>query len=462
MGKPTVVILAAGLGTRMRSALPKGLHPLCGRPLLLWPVMAALESGSEQVIVVDSPTGTLAEMLSEGVTSVVQPEPDGTGGALRAALPVIEDASAPVVVLSGDVPLVTAELIVELVAVHEGSGVAATVATVELENPTGYGRVVRTADGTVERIVETKQPGDATAQQLAIREVNAGIYVFSGGEGLAEAVAQVGSDNAQNEYYLPDVLPLLRDRGGAIAAYPLSDPTVALGVNDRSDLAVIRAHAQRRIHERQMAAGVTITDPAQTVIDVEVGIGPDTVIEPGVALRGATTVGARCVIGPHTTVIDSRLGDEVTAPHSYLDSAVAASGARIGPFAYLRPGADLAERAKAGTFVEIKNSKVGPGAKVPHLSYIGDADIGEGTNLGAGTITANYDGRNKHRTVIGARVRGGVDTSFVAPVTVGDDAYTAAGSVVTEDVPPGALAVARERQQNIEDYAERKVEKKSS
>jgi bifunctional UDP-N-acetylglucosamine pyrophosphorylase/glucosamine-1-phosphate N-acetyltransferase len=273
---------------------------------------------------------------------------------------------------------------------------------------------------------------------------------------LLDALRRAGTDNAQAEVYLPAAVALLRGDGAHVAAFAIDDPTVMLGVNDRVELARVRAIAQRRIHEAHMRAGVTIVDPASTTIDVDVRIGADTVIEPSTFLRGVTTVGERCTVGPLTTAIDVTLGDEVSVVHSYLNSCEVRAGATVGPFAYLRPGALLRERSKAGTFVEIKNSDIGEGTKVPHLSYVGDADVGPGTNLGAATITANYDGRNKHRTTIGANVRTSVDTTLVAPVTVGDEAYTGAGSVVTDDVPPGALAIARARQTNIDDYADRK------
>ena len=451
---PTVVILAAGEGTRMRSALPKVLHPLCGRPLILWPVLAAQAAGAGKVVVVDGPKRALADVLPAGVETVVQAEPLGTGDAVRAAAEHI-DPGEPVVILMGDVPLITQEAIAALVAAHDEAAAAATMATMVLEDPTGYGRVVRGGDGTVERVVETKADGDATPEQLAIDEVNTGILAFDGAA-LLRALERIEPANAQGEYYLPDTLPVLREEGATVAAHVIDDPALTLGVNDRNGLAVVRAHAQARIHARHAAAGVTIVDPASTLIDVDVVIGQDTTIEPSCFLRGATTIGARCTVGPLTSVIDSELGDEVSVPHSYLLQARVAAKGTIGPFAYLRPDADLAEGAKAGAFVEIKNSTIGRGTKVPHLSYIGDADVGEGTNIGAGNITANYDGRDKHRTTIGAGVRTSVDTAFVAPVTVGDGAYTGAGSVITEDVPPGALGIARERQRNVEGYAERR------
>ena len=500
MTAPTVVVLAAGQGTRMRSAVPKVLHELCGRPMGLWPVVAALEAGAGKVVVVDSPARPLAEVLlaergmlvesgmraervspesvggecltaSAGVELVVQPVSNGTGGAVVAAAGAI-DSVAPVVVLSGDVPLVSAAAIAELVAAHDASGAVATMATTVLDDPSGYGRVVRDERGSVVRVVETKKEGDATAAELAIREVNTGIYAFAG-EALLAALPRLSADNAQGELYLPQVLDLLRADGAAVMAHAVDDPHLVLGVNDRVALAEVRALAQRAILERHMRAGVTVVDPLATWVDVDVQIGMDVRIEPGTALRGATEVGAgaivgphttaadaqigeRATVGPHTTVIDSHIGERAAVRVSWLERAVVGAGASVGPFAYLRPDAVLGEGSKVGTFVEVKNSEIGPGAKVPHLSYIGDADVGERANLGAGTITANYDGHAKHRTAIGKRVRGGVDTAFVAPVTVGDDAYTAAGSVITEDVPPGALGVARARQVNREGYAQRR------
>ncbi|HWY18741.1 MAG TPA: bifunctional UDP-N-acetylglucosamine diphosphorylase/glucosamine-1-phosphate N-acetyltransferase GlmU [Solirubrobacteraceae bacterium] len=441
---PTVLILAAGRGTRMRSRTPKVLHELCGLPMVLWPVRAALAAGAGQVVVVDSPERVLEGVLPEGVRLAVQPHSNGTGGAVVAGMAELDlrdgDGEVPVVVLSGDVPLVSAETIAELVRAHLMSGAGATMASTILEDPSGYGRVVRDANGAVEGVVETKADGDATPEQLRIREVNTGVYVFSGGP-LREALLRLSPDNAQGELYLPQALDLIRADGATVAAHAVADERLVLGVNDRAALAQVRALAQEAIHARHMAAGVTIVDPRATVIDVDVQIGPDTTIEPFTTIRGATRIGEGCVVR-----------------HSYLIDSVLEDGASVGPFAYLRPGSVLRAGAKAGTFVEIKNSDIGAGAKVPHLSYIGDADVGEGSNLGASTITANYDGRAKHRTTIGRGVRSSVHVSFVAPVTVGDDAYTGAGSVIDEDVPPGALGIARARQTNKEGYAARRRE----
>jgi bifunctional UDP-N-acetylglucosamine pyrophosphorylase/glucosamine-1-phosphate N-acetyltransferase len=307
----------------------------------------------------------------------------------------------------------------------------------------------------VERVVETKRPGDATALELEIREVNTGIFAFEGGPLLA-ALEHVRSDNAQGELYLPDVIPVLRRSERTVVAFELDDPGETCGVNDRRGLAEVRALAQRRIIDRHLLSGVTVVDPQLTVVDADVTIAADVVIAPFTSLHGRTSVGSGSTVGPHSTLIDALVGEEATILHSYVKEAQIGNRVSVGPFAYLRPGTVLREGAKAGTFVEIKNSDVGAGTKVPHLSYIGDADIGERTNLGAATITANYDGYRKHRTTIGSGVRTGVDTTLVAPVTVGDDAYTGAGSVVSDDVPPGALGIARAQQRNVEGYAERR------
>lgn len=439
----------------MRSRRPKVLHEICGRAMILWPIVAATQAGADRVVVVDGPDRALAGYLPADVAVAVQEHARGTADAVRAAAEHVR-ADAPVLVLSGDVPLIEPALLLGLLEAHLAAGAAATITTLTLEDPGLYGRVVRGADGAIERIVETKVAGDASSSELAIREVNAGLYAFQGAA-LLDALQVIGADNAQGEYYLPDAIAVLHGAGAKVTAYETAHADALRGVNDRVELAAVRAIAQRRILEGHMRAGVTVVDPASTSVDVDVEIGMDTVIEPGCSMRGATRIGESCVIGPLTTVIDAVLGDEVTVAHSYLRACTVGDRASVGPFAYLRPDAILEERSKVGTFVEIKGSRIGPGAKVPHLSYIGDAEIGEGTNMGACTVTANYDGRHKHRTRIGAHVKGGVDTTFVAPVTVGDGAWTAAGSVVTEDVPEGALAIGRARQRNIDGYAERRA-----
>jgi bifunctional UDP-N-acetylglucosamine pyrophosphorylase/glucosamine-1-phosphate N-acetyltransferase len=449
--------MAAGEGTRMRSSTPKMLHRVCGREMVAWPIAAAREAGAGKVAAIVSPGQDIASGLPDEVQIVTQPRPDGTGGAVRAALPLIEEAET-VLVLSGDHPLITAENIAGLLDAHEEAGAAATLLTIELDDPGSYGRVVRDASGEVERIVETKAAGDADAAELEIREINAGTYAFRAGP-LAEALAGLSNDNAQGEYYLPDVVPALREAGHAVAAHLSEDLAVTMGVNNRADLAAVEAVARRRVLEARMLAGVTVVDPGSTWIDADVAIEPDARIEPATSLRGSTKVGAGSTVGPLTTLIDCELGANVTVPHSYLVECVVADDANVGPFAYLRPGARLERGAKAGAFVEVKNSRIGEGAKVPHLAYVGDADVGAGSNLGAGTITANYDGFRKNRTVIGENARLGVDTMLIAPVEVGDDAYTGAGAVIKGDVPDGALAVSENEQRNIEGYAARKAAK---
>ena len=450
MTAPVVVILAAGQGTRMRSKTPKLLHQLCGRPLIGWPVAAAREAGAGKIVVVDAPGESLRAHLDSDVVVVVQEQANGTAGAASAAAAHL-DTDAPVVVIAGDVPLLSAQTIIALAETHTKTGAAATVLTAVFEDPTGYGRVVRAADGSVEKIVETKKPGDATAEELQIKEINAAVYAFDG-RALREALGRVGNDNAQGEYYLPDVLPLLRERGHTLAAYRLTDPAETLGVNDRLQLSIVRTIAQRRINEAHMRGGATIVSPETTVIDATVTIGQDVTIEPGTALHGKTELADNTTIGPHSTLTDVTVGENSKVIHSYVVGATIEAGVSVGPFAYLRPGTVLKDGSKAGAFVELKNTEVGERSKVPHLSYIGDTTIGEYTNLGASTITANYDGFKKHRTKIGSHVHTGVDTTFVAPVEIGDNSWTGAGSVISKDVPADALAIARARQANLEGY----------
>lgn len=449
--------MAAGEGTRMRSSTPKMLHPVCGRAMVAWPILAAREAGAGRVAAIVSPGKDLSAGLPADVETVEQPQPDGTGGAIRAALALIE-ASETVLVLSGDVPLISTETIGGLLEAHAATDAAATMLTIELEDPGSYGRVVRGPGGAVERVVEAKAAGDAGAGQLAIREVNAGTYVFDAAP-LAAALAMLSNDNAQGEYYLPEVFPALREAGHTVAAQIAEDIAVTMGVNNRVDLAAVEAEARGRLLERHMLAGVTIVDPGTTWIDAGVEIEADARIEPGTSLHGESSVGAGAVVGPMTTLVDSAVGAESSVVHSYLLECEVSDGCSVGPFAYLRPGAILDRGAKAGTFVEIKNSHIGKGAKVPHLSYVGDADVGGGSNLGAGTITANYDGFRKSRTVIGVDVHIGVDTMLIAPVEVGDSAYTGAGAVIKDDVPEGALAVSENAQRNIDGYAAAKAAK---
>jgi bifunctional UDP-N-acetylglucosamine pyrophosphorylase/glucosamine-1-phosphate N-acetyltransferase len=447
----TVLIMAAGRGTRMRSSLPKVLHPVCGRPMVQWVIDAAREAGADRVVCVTRPDDGVAEGLPDDVQVAEQSEGEGTGAAVLAARDQLE-RDAPVVVLSGDHPLVSRELIENLLGAHRNERAAATVLTTDQLDPTGYGRIVRSPDGSVEQIVETKTLDGLSPSVLSIREINIGTYAFDAEE-LVGALEDVELQNG--ERYLTGTIPVLRSRGRRIATHVTDDTLSALGVNTLVDLMEAERLAQRQLIDVHALAGVTFTAPWSVSLDAGVELGPDTVIGQGVTIRGATRVGEGCEIGPHTTIIDSELGDGVTVPHSYLHGCEVHDGASIGPFAYLRPGAVVREEAKVGTFVEVKNSDVGRGAKVPHLTYLGDADVGEESNIAAGNITANYDGRRKHRTKIGKRVKTGVNTSFVAPVDVGDRAYTGAGSVITDDVPEGALGISRPEQKNVEGYTDR-------
>jgi bifunctional UDP-N-acetylglucosamine pyrophosphorylase / glucosamine-1-phosphate N-acetyltransferase len=433
------VILAGGRGTRMKSATPKLLHRACGRPVLEWGLTAVAElRPARTIVVVGTGSDDLRAILPEGVEAVTQEQPLGTGDAARTARSALEGFTGDVVVMNGDHPLTDPDSLRGLAATRVESGAAAAVLTFTRTATIGadFGRVVRGPGGGVERIVEVR---DASADERALTEVNAGIYVFRT-DLLWPALERLSSANDQGELYVTDAVGLLVGDGHTVAGHMHDDPTVALGINTRADLAAASAILRDRINLVHMLAGVTIVDPASTWIEPTVALASDAVIEPFTVLRGATQVGAGASIGPHAVVVDATVGP----------------GATVGPFCYLRPGAELAGDAKAGTFVEIKNSQLAAGAKVPHLSYIGDASIGEGTNIGAGAITANYDGRAKHRTTIGKDVHTSSDNVFVAPVTIGDGAWTAAGSVITDDVPPDALAVARAHQKNIEGYGRRK------
>jgi bifunctional UDP-N-acetylglucosamine pyrophosphorylase / glucosamine-1-phosphate N-acetyltransferase len=451
--------MAAGEGTRMRSSLPKMLHPVCGRAMIGWPVEAARAAGAGRIGVIVSPNRDLSDAMPDATETIVQPEPDGTGGALRAALDFIGQ-SETVVVLPGDHPLISTEVIARLLEAHERDGAAATVLTTLMDKPGSYGRIVRDPEGDVVRIAEAKTgAGDATSEELAIKEVNSSIYAFDA-PALAGALTNLTNDNAQGEYYLGDVLPLIRAAGGRVAGHIEDDPHVSLGVNDRADLALVESAARQLIARRHMLGGVTIVDPASTWIDAEVEIEADARISPGTSLRGRTRIGPDTVIGPHSTLVGATVGAGSKIAHSVLNDCVVGAGCTVGPYSHVRPGTNLGEGVKVGAFAEVKNSNVGAGTKIPHLAYVGDADIGSDANFGAGSITANYDGFTKSRTKIGEGARIGVNNSLVAPVEVGDGAYTGAGAVIREDVPDGALGVSKGDQRNIEGYAERKSAKR--
>jgi len=449
----TVVVLAAGMGKRMKSELPKVLHPLLGRTIVghvLATVREALDD-AQIVVVVGRGAERVTEHVAEvapGAGTALQDEQRGTGHAVRIALETVPDITGTVVVLNGDIPMLGAATLRELVATHEAAGAAATLLTAEVADPTGLGRVLRGPDGSVDRIVEHR---DATPDELAVREINAGAYAFDE-VALRDALAKISTDNDQGEEYLTDVAGLLVAAGQPVHAHRTDDPDETLGCNDRAELAALRARLRDRINTAWMRAGVGIVDPATTWIDVTATIEPDALIEPNTHVRGATAIGSGAVVGPDTSLIDVYVGAGAQVVRAHAVGARIGAKAQVGPYAYLRPGTVLGTGAKVGTFVETKNAELGDGAKVPHLSYIGDATIGEHTNIGAASVTVNYDGVRKHRTAIGSHARTGADNMFVAPVEVGDGAYTAAGSVITNDVPPGALAVSRGQQRNVDGW----------
>jgi bifunctional UDP-N-acetylglucosamine pyrophosphorylase/glucosamine-1-phosphate N-acetyltransferase len=433
---PAAVVLAGGLGTRMRSKTAKHFHPLLGRRMVDWVVEAARSVAADPVVIVTSPDG--ADRF-DGIEVAVQAEPLGTGDALASARSALNGIGGDLLVLSGDTPTLSPELLQALLETHRREDAAATVLSFRPADPREYGRVIRDDSGSVQAIVEA---ADASPEQLAVDEVNSSIYVFDAGR-MWPALEQLDPSNRQGELYLTDAVRHLVENGERVAAYVAPDPIEAEGVNTRAELAEAAAALRDRINEAHMVAGVTIVDPKSTWIDADVEIEVDATIHPFTVLSGTTKVGAGATVGPHAVAVDAAIGPEAT----------------VGPFCYLRPGTVLEARAKAGTFVEIKNSHIGEGAKVPHLSYLGDTDVGEETNIGAGGITANLPHGHdvsKQRTTIGRNVHTGVQNVFVAPITIGDNAWIAAGSVVTKNVPPGALAIARSRQVNKEGYDDRK------
>ncbi len=452
-----VIVLAAGEGTRMRSrALPKVLHGFAGRSLLAHVLAAAAPLGATHTVVVvghrrEQVTAHLAEIAPEA-RAVVQAEQHGTGHAVRLALGAVpESGSGPVVVLPGDTPLLTEETLARLLAAHAESGAAATMLTSVLADPTGYGRVLRTAGGDVARIVEH---ADATDDERAVGEIASGAYVFDHAL-LRDAIGRLSTDNEQGEEYLPDVIGLLVADGRRVAA-TAADADETAGVNDRVQLAAAHRAYNARLLADHMRAGVTVVDPATTWVDAEVALEPDVTLLPAVDLHGRTRIAEGAVIGPQVSLTDTVVGSGTTIERTVGKQAVVGAHVTVGPFAYLRPGTQLADGVHIGSYVELKNSEVGAGSKVPHLTYVGDATIGEQANIGASTVFVNYDGVDKHRSVVGDHARIGSDTMLVAPVSVGDGAYTAAGSTITQDVPPGDLAVARGKQRNVTGWVARR------
>ncbi len=454
--RTAVIVLAAGAGTRMRSSIPKVLHSVGGRTLVGHVLAAtAMLEPAVQVVVVGSGRELVRQhlaVIAPAATTVVQEQQNGTGHAVRIALDAMPDFAGTVVVTAGDTPLMTGEALVSLVDAHELQVAAATVLSAVVPDATGYGRILRAADGRLAAIVEHK---DATAEQRLVREVNSGTYAFDA-TALRTALPRLTTANVQGEEYLTDVLAILRADGREVAAVTVMDADDTRGVNDREQLAAAGSLLRHRVLARWMASGVTIVDPATTWVDADVVLEPDVVLLPGTRLHGLTRIAAGAVVGPDTTLTDTVVGSGATVRSSTCDDAEIGAEAVVGPYTYLRAGSRLGTRSKAGSFVEMKASVLGEGSKVPHLSYVGDAEIGVGTNVGAATIFVNYDGVAKHRTTVGDHVRIGSDSMLVAPVTIGDGAYTAAGSVIVSDVPAGALAVARSPQRNVEGWVGRR------
>ncbi|GGF52631.1 bifunctional protein GlmU [Marmoricola endophyticus] len=452
----TVIVLAAGGGTRMKSKTAKVLHPVAGRSMVGHVLNAVAAVRPTRVVAVvghqrEAVSAHIAQLMPE-VVLAVQETQDGTAHAVSTAMRAAGETTGTVLVTYADTPLLEGANLRAFAEDHTASGRAMSILSGELADPTGYGRIVRGADGSVESIVEEK---DATPAQRALREINSGIVAFDAGF-LADALPRIGNDNAKREYYLTDTVALARAAGERVDAFRLDDVSQTLGANDRAQLAALGRVLNDRIVSRWMAEGVTVMDPATTWVEADVSLAPDVTLLPGVQLLGACAIAEDAVIGPDCTLEDTEVGAGARVVRTHGQLAVVGAGASVGPWSYLRPGARLEEGAKAGAFVEVKNSTIGAGAKVPHLSYVGDADIGEGTNIGAGAIFANYDGVVKNRSVIGRQVKTGVHNSFVAPVHVGDGAVTGAGTVVRRDVPPGALAVSGGPQRHVEGWVFRK------
>lgn len=450
--KKMAIVLAAGQGKRMKSKLYKVLHPVCGTPMVQHVLDMVQEAGCERsVVIVGHGAEMVQSVIGDKAEFVLQAEQLGTGHAVLQSRELLEGEAGTTIVICGDTPLVSKETVLAMLALHESSAAAATVLTAELPDPTGYGRVIRGEGGEVEKIVEHK---DCNPQEAAVREINTGTYCFDN-QKLFAALAKVTNSNAQGEYYLTDVIGILQQQGDIIQAYCTPDADEAIGVNDRVALAEAERSMRARIMKRHLLNGVTIIDPAATYIESSVVIGADSVIYPGTVLRGATSLGEDCVIGPHADITDTEIADGSVIHHSMLKGAQIGSRCTIGPYANLRPGSVLGDGCKIGDFVELKNATLGDGSKVSHLSYVGDAVVGKDVNIGCGAITVNYDGYNKFKTEIGDGAFIGSNVNLIAPVRVGDGAYVVAGSTITHDVPDSDLAIARERQVNKPGYADK-------
>ncbi|MDO5374350.1 MAG: bifunctional UDP-N-acetylglucosamine diphosphorylase/glucosamine-1-phosphate N-acetyltransferase GlmU [Corynebacterium glutamicum] len=455
-----VVVLAAGAGTRMKSDLQKTLHSIGGRSLISHSLHAAAGLNPEHIVAVighgrdqvGPAVAQVAEELDREVLIAIQEEQNGTGHAVQCAMDQLDGFEGTIIVTNGDVPLLTDDTLSALLDAHVEVPTAVTVLTMRLDDPTGYGRIVRNEEGEVTAIVEQK---DASAEVQAIDEVNSGVFAFDAAI-LRSALAELKSDNAQGELYLTDVLGIARGEGHPVRAHTATDARELAGVNDRVQLAEAGAELNRRTVIAAMRGGATIVDPATTWIDVEVSIGRDVIIHPGTQLTGETVIGDRVEVGPDTTLTNMTIGDGASVVRTHGFDSTIGENATVGPFTYIRPGTTLGPEGKLGGFVETKKATIGRGSKVPHLTYVGDATIGEESNIGASSVFVNYDGENKHHTTIGSHVRTGSDTMFIAPVTVGDGAYSGAGTVIKDDVPPGALAVSGGRQRNIEGWVQKK------
>lgn len=446
------IILAAGKGTRMKSKLYKVLHPVSGKPMVEHIINRVSETNPDQIItIVGHGADQVKEQLGERSEYALQSEQLGTGHAVLQAASYLKGKEGTTLVISGDTPLLTTETLNNLFEYHQGKNASATILTAQADDPTGYGRIIRDHIGIVEKIVEQK---DTTPEEALVQEINTGTYCFDN-RALFEALSKVGTDNAQGEYYLTDIIEILKEEGNTVAAYQTADFDESMGVNDRSALAKANELMRQRINKMHMLNGVSFVDPATTYIDAGVVIGADTTIEAGVQLKGNTVIGNDCFLGAHSRIVDSTIEDHVVIENSVIESSLVKCHADVGPFAHLRPKAEIGEGAHIGNFVELKNAQIGKNTKVGHLTYVGDATLGEEINVGCGVVFVNYDGKNKHHTTIGDHSFIGSNANIIAPVEVAENASIAAGSTITDDIPEYAMAIARARQVNKEGYAKK-------
>ena len=459
--KIITIILAAGLGKRMKSGLAKVLHPVAGIPMILYPVKVAEEISSERIIVV---VGHQADSVKDAIAGrnvdiVLQGEQKGTADAVRLAMNSLIEYKGVVLVLCGDVPLINSKTISGLISAHRDRGAIMTVLTTEVEDPSGYGRIVRSSDGSILRIAEER---DADNEIKRIKEINSGTYVFDS-LFLSEVLREIKSENAQREFYLTDSIETGLKKGFKVYAYKTIEREEIIGINSRNELAMANIIMRRRINNRHMLNGVTMINPDNTYVGMDVSIGQDVTIYPGATIEGNTTIGSRSVIYPNSRIVNSQIGSDVNIKDSsVIEDSRIGDGSQVGPFAHLRPGTILDKNVRIGNYVELKKAFMGEGSKANHLTYLGDAEIGSDVNIGAGTITCNYDGKKKHRTTIGDGVFVGSDVQFVAPVKIGEGAFIAAGSTVTKDVPPGSLAISRVEQKNMEGWVEKRKKRKGN